>query len=40
MRDTGEPWAERLPCASTRVAIARWHTYGVLSEASDYAPGG
>ncbi|HET9718647.1 MAG TPA: TIGR03618 family F420-dependent PPOX class oxidoreductase [Solirubrobacteraceae bacterium] len=38
MRYMGEPWAEREPCVSARVAIDRWHTYGLLSEASDYSP--
>jgi PPOX class probable F420-dependent enzyme len=37
MRYTGEPWPEREPCVSARVEIERWHTYGVLSESSDYS---
>jgi hypothetical protein len=38
MRYTREPWPEREPCVSAPVEIERWHTYGVLSEASDYSP--
>ncbi len=38
MRYVGEPWAERKPCVSALVEIERWHTYGLLSEASDYSP--
>ena len=38
MRYTGEPWPERQGCVSALVAIERWHTYGVLSESSDYSP--
>jgi PPOX class probable F420-dependent enzyme len=38
MRYTGEPWPERKPCVSVLVAIDRWHTYGLLSESSDYSP--
>lgn len=38
LRYTGEPWLEPEPCVSTFVAIERWHTYGVLSESSDYSP--
>ncbi|MGB0092321.1 MAG: hypothetical protein WBP81_07290 [Solirubrobacteraceae bacterium] len=37
MRYTGEPWPEREGCVSALVEIERWHTYGVLSEASDYS---
>jgi PPOX class probable F420-dependent enzyme len=37
MRYMGEPWPERQPCVSARVEIQRWHTYGVLSESSDYS---
>lgn len=37
MRYMGEPWAERKPCASALVDIERWHTYGLLSEGSDYS---
>ena len=37
MRYTGEPWPEREPCVSAFVEIERWHTYGVLSESSDYS---
>src|SRR5579864_2809674 len=37
MRYMGEPWPEREPCVSARAEIARWHTYGVLSESSDYS---
>jgi PPOX class probable F420-dependent enzyme len=37
MRYTGEPWPEREPCVSALIEISRWHTYGVLSEASDYS---
>ena len=36
MRYTGEPWPEREECVSALVEIERWHTYGVLSESSDY----
>ncbi|MGH2872563.1 MAG: PPOX class F420-dependent oxidoreductase, partial [Solirubrobacteraceae bacterium] len=36
MRYMGEPWPEREPCVSALVEIERWHTYGVLSESSDY----
>jgi PPOX class probable F420-dependent enzyme len=35
-RYMGEPWPERKPCVSALVEIERWHTYGVLSESSDY----
>ena len=38
LRYTGEPWPDRLPCISARARIERWHTYGVLSPSSDYAP--
>jgi PPOX class probable F420-dependent enzyme len=38
MRYMGEPWPEREPCVSALVEIERWHTYGLLSEASDYSP--
>ena len=38
MRYTGEPWPDRKPCVSALVEIERWHTYGLLSEASDYSP--
>jgi hypothetical protein len=48
MRYMGEPRPERNPCVSALVAasrsvpsllvgITRWHTYGLLSEASDYS---
>jgi PPOX class probable F420-dependent enzyme len=37
MRYMGEPWPEREPCVSALVEIERWHTYGVLSESSDYS---
>lgn len=37
MRYMGEPWPERIPCVSARVRCERWHTYGVLSDASDYS---
>jgi len=37
MRYTGEPWPERQTCVSALVEIDRWHTYGLLSEASDYS---
>jgi PPOX class probable F420-dependent enzyme len=37
MRYMGEPWQERNPCVSALVEIDRWHTYGLLSEASDYS---
>jgi len=37
MRYTGEPWPEREPCVSMLVEIDRWHTYGLLSESSDYS---
>ena len=37
MRYTGEPWPEPEPCVSALVEIERWHTYGVLSESSDYS---
>ena len=37
MRYTGEPWSEREGCVSALVEIERWHTYGVLSDASDYS---
>ena len=37
MRYMGEPWAERKPCVSFLVEIERWHTYGLLSDASDYS---
>ena len=36
MRYRRGPWPEREPCVSARIEIERWHTYGVLSEASDY----
>jgi PPOX class probable F420-dependent enzyme len=39
LRYMGEPWPEREPCVSARVRIERWHTYGVLSDASDYSAG-
>ena len=32
----GEPWTERQPCVSALVEIDRCHTYGLLSESSDY----
>jgi PPOX class probable F420-dependent enzyme len=38
LRYTGEPWPEPEPCVSAFVEIERWHTYGVLSESSDYSP--
>jgi len=38
MRYLGEPWQVRKPCVSALVEIDRWHTYGLLSEASDYSP--
>ena len=38
LRYTGEPWPQPEPCVSALVEIERWHTYGVLSEASDYSP--
>lgn len=39
MRYTGEPWGqERKPCVSALVQIDRWHSYGLLSESSDYSP--
>jgi PPOX class probable F420-dependent enzyme len=38
MRYVGEPWQERKPCVSALVEIERWHTYGLLSESSDYSP--
>lgn len=38
MRYTGEPWPEREPCVSMLVEIDRWHSYGLLSESSDYGP--
>lgn len=38
MRYTGEPWQERKPCVSALVQIDRWHSYGLLSESSDYSP--
>jgi PPOX class probable F420-dependent enzyme len=37
MRYTGERWPGRGPCVSALVEIERWHTYGVLSESSDYS---
>jgi len=37
MRYTGEPWPERQPCVGMLVEIERWHTYGLLSESSDYS---
>jgi hypothetical protein len=37
MRYTGEPWQERKPCVSALIETDRWHTYGLLSEASDYS---
>jgi len=37
MRYTGEAWPERHPCVSALVQIERWHTYGVLSDASDHS---
>jgi hypothetical protein len=37
MRYMGEPWPERKACVSALVEIERWHTYGLLSEASDYS---
>ena len=37
MRYTGEPWQERKPCVSALVQIDRWHSYGLLSESSDYS---
>ena len=40
MRYVGEPWAERKPCVSALVEIERWHTYGLLSESSDYSASG
>ena len=38
MRYQGEPWPERKECVSAFVEIERWHTYGVLSQSSDYSP--
>jgi len=38
MRYMGEPWPEREPCVSALVEIDRWHTYGLISESSDYSP--
>ncbi len=38
MRYTDEPWPERKPCVSALVSIERWHSYGLLSESSDYGP--
>ena len=38
MRYMGEPWPEREPCVSMLIEIDRWHTYGLLAEASDYSP--
>jgi PPOX class probable F420-dependent enzyme len=38
MRYMGEPWPEREPCVSALVEIERWHTYGLISESSDYGP--
>jgi PPOX class probable F420-dependent enzyme len=40
MRYVGEPWAERKPCVGALVEIERWHTYGLLSESSDYSSSG
>lgn len=40
MRYMGEPWPEREPSASMLVEIERWHTYGLLSESSDYSTTG
>jgi PPOX class probable F420-dependent enzyme len=40
MRYMGEPWQERVPCVSALIEIDRWHTYGLLSEASDYSSKG
>jgi PPOX class probable F420-dependent enzyme len=40
MRYMGEPWPERRACVSALVEIDRWHTYGLLSEASDYSSKG
>jgi PPOX class probable F420-dependent enzyme len=40
MRYMGEPWPEREPCVSMLVSIDRWHTYGLLSESSDYSSAG
>src|SRR5579871_1732843 len=38
-RYTGEPWSEREPCVSATIEIARWHSYGLLSESSiDHGP--
>ena len=37
MRYMGEPWPERNPCVSALVDVERWHTYGLLSESSDYS---
>ena len=37
LRYTGERWAERKPCISALVEIERWHTYGLISDASDYS---
>ena len=37
MRYMDEPWPEREPCVSMLVEIDRWHTYGLLSESSDYS---
>ena len=37
MRYTGEAWPERHPCVSALVQIERWHTYGVVSDSSDYS---
>ena len=36
MRYMGEPSPERQPCVSALVEIDLWHTYGLLSESSDY----
>lgn len=37
LRYTGEPWPERKPSVSALIEIERWHTYGLLSESSDYS---
>ena len=37
MRYMGEPWPECTPCVSALVDVERWHTYGLLSESSDYS---
>ena len=37
MRYTGEPWPEREPCVSALIELERWHSYGLLSDSSDYS---